>query len=60
MAQQLLSVEDLRRPELGRDVPPTLPPDELTVLDEIQRRALWLSALMVHYANNVRPNTDGV
>ena len=60
MAQQLLSVEDLRRPELGRDVPPPLPPDELTVLDEIQRRILWLSVLMVHYANNVRPNTDGV
>ncbi len=32
---------------------------ELTLLDSIQRRVLWLSALMVHHANQVRPNPDG-
>ncbi len=32
---------------------------ELAVLDRIQRRVLWLSALMVHHANQVRPNPDG-
>ena len=32
---------------------------ELALLDSIQRRVLWLSALMVHHANQVRPNPDG-
>src|SRR5262245_29879047 len=32
---------------------------ELARLDAIQRRVLWLSALMVHHANQVRPNPDG-
>jgi pyruvate dehydrogenase E1 component len=29
---------------------------DLEALDAIQRRVLWLAALMVHHANNVRPN----
>jgi pyruvate dehydrogenase E1 component len=33
---------------------------DLDVLDRIQRRVLWLSTYMVHYANFVRPNPDGV
>ncbi len=28
-------------------------------LDRLQRRVLWLAALMVHHANHVRPNPDG-
>ena len=32
---------------------------ELALLDSIQRRVLWLSACMVHHANQVRPNPDG-
>src|SRR5579883_1751911 len=32
--------------------------DEYQVLDAIQRRVLWLSTLMIHYANNVRPRQD--
>ncbi len=32
----------------------------LATLEEIQRRVLWLSALEIHYANNVRPNPDGI
>ena len=34
--------------------------DRDTVLSQIQDRVLWLSMQMVHYANNVRPNPDGV
>jgi pyruvate dehydrogenase E1 component len=42
--------------------PPTSPPptpEQLTVLDAVQRRILWLATLIVHHANNVRPNPDG-
>jgi pyruvate dehydrogenase E1 component len=33
---------------------------ELEILDRIQRRVLWLSAWMVHHANALRANADGV
>jgi pyruvate dehydrogenase E1 component len=33
---------------------------ELAVLDRIQRRVLWLSAWMVHHANVLRENPEGV
>jgi pyruvate dehydrogenase E1 component len=36
-----------------------LTPDQLNTLENIQRRVLWLSTLIVHHANNVRANTDG-
>ncbi|MBX0329979.1 pyruvate dehydrogenase, partial [Oscillochloris sp. ZM17-4] len=36
-----------------------MPDDELVALESIQRRALWLSTLMIHHANHVRPNPDG-
>ena len=32
--------------------------EHLDALREIERRVLWLSTLIVHHANNVRPNTD--
>jgi pyruvate dehydrogenase E1 component len=32
---------------------------ELSLLDSIQRRVLWLSTYMVHHANQGRPNPDG-
>ncbi len=35
-----------------------LSPDDLETLQEIERRVLWLSTLMVHHANNVRANPD--
>ncbi len=42
-------------------VPDRLPvPPELAVLAEVERRVLWLSTLIVHHANHVRPNPDGV
>jgi pyruvate dehydrogenase E1 component len=34
--------------------------DQLAILDRIQRRVLWLSAWMVHHANTLRPNPDGI
>jgi pyruvate dehydrogenase E1 component len=36
-----------------------LTPERLATLESIQRRVLWLSTLMVHHANHVRPNPDG-
>ncbi len=33
--------------------------DELSVLDRIQRKVLWLSTWMVHHANFIRPSADG-
>jgi pyruvate dehydrogenase E1 component len=35
-----------------------LTPDDMAALQEIERRVLWLSTLMVHHANNVRENPD--
>ena len=35
-----------------------LSPDDMAALQEIERRILWLSTLMVHHANNVRDNPD--
>jgi pyruvate dehydrogenase E1 component len=37
-----------------------LSPAELALLDRIQRRVLWLSAWMVHHANVLRDNPEGV
>src|SRR5215813_4042849 len=33
---------------------------DLDMLDRIQRRVLWLSTYIVHYANFIRPNPDGI
>jgi pyruvate dehydrogenase E1 component len=33
---------------------------DLPVLEEIQRRVLWLSTSIVHHANHVRENADGL
>jgi pyruvate dehydrogenase E1 component len=38
----------------------TQPELDLAVLDEIQRRVLWLATAIVHHANRVRPNRSGV
>ncbi|MFZ4664724.1 MAG: 1-deoxy-D-xylulose-5-phosphate synthase N-terminal domain-containing protein, partial [Caldilineaceae bacterium] len=35
-------------------------PETLALLDTIQRRILWLATNIIHHANNVRPNPDGV
>jgi pyruvate dehydrogenase E1 component len=43
--------------------PPTAPRQAVTKLEalrQIERKLLWLSAWMVHNANHVRPNRDGL
>jgi pyruvate dehydrogenase E1 component len=35
-----------------------LGPDEIAILQEIERRVLWLSTQIIHHANNVRENPD--
>jgi len=35
-------------------------PETLALLDTIQRRILWLATNIIHHANNVRPNSDGI
>ncbi len=37
-----------------------LPPDRLIALHQVERKLLWLSAWMIHNANHVRPNRDGL
>src|SRR5215469_954367 len=37
----------------------TITPADLTLLESIQRRVLWLATYMVHHANYGRPNPDG-
>jgi len=39
-------------------IPETTASDTIAVLKNIERRLLWLSTLMIHHANNVRPNPD--
>jgi pyruvate dehydrogenase E1 component len=34
--------------------------NRLTVLAELERKALWLSSWIIHHANHVRPNRDGL
>jgi pyruvate dehydrogenase E1 component len=35
-------------------------PSRLDMLGQLQRKLLWLSAWMIHHANHVRPNRDGL
>ncbi len=37
---------------------PNINSETVTLLEQIERRLLWLSTLMIHHANNVRPNPD--
>ena len=34
--------------------------DRLTMLRALERRILWLSTWMIHHANHIRPNVDGL
>jgi pyruvate dehydrogenase E1 component len=51
--RQVAELADTDAPRATRD------PALIAALDQIQRRVLWLAALMVHHANYVRPNPDG-
>ena len=38
----------------------TVAPAELELLAELERKVLWLSTWIVHNANHIRPNIDGL
>ena len=45
--------------------PPSAPPaaadsDTIPILETLSQRVLWLSTYMIHYANKIRPNPDGL
>jgi pyruvate dehydrogenase E1 component len=44
--------------EQTRPRPPTT--DRDTILAALERKLLWLSAWMIHHANHIRPNRDGL
>ena len=39
---------------------PPIDPETITTLETIAQRVLWLSTYMIHYANKVRPDPDGM
>jgi pyruvate dehydrogenase E1 component len=47
-------------PEDGIDGISTIAPQDLEILHAIERRVLWLSTYMIHHANKIRPNPDGL
>ena len=44
--------------EIGPATP--VPANELVVLDALETKVRWLSSWMIHHANHIRPNRDGV
>ena len=38
----------------------TITHQDLEVLQAIEQRVLWLSTYMIHHANKIRPNPDGL
>ena len=39
---------------------PNLGIADLELLDRVQKRVLWLSTYLIHYANHIRPNADSI
>src|SRR4030095_11297203 len=39
---------------------PAIDPETITALEAIAQRVLWLSTYMIHHANKIRPNPDGM
>ena len=37
-----------------------IPPDELHMLGELERKVLWLASWTIHHANHVRESADGL
>lgn len=37
-----------------------LTPRELALLEQVERKVLWLSTYLIHHANKVRPNPDAI
>jgi len=46
--------------ELHNPIESKVAPEDLEILESIQDRVLWLSTRIVDYANNDRPNVDGL
>jgi pyruvate dehydrogenase E1 component len=53
MMSQVLESERARPEE-------TVPDDKLACLSALERKVLWLSTWMIHNANHLRPNRDGL
>ena len=41
-------------------IPAVIATDRLHVLRQLERKLLWLSSWMIHNANDIRPNRDGL
>jgi len=39
---------------------PSVTPETVAILREMERKALWLACWMIHHANHVRPSRDGL
>ncbi len=39
---------------------PTTAADRIKVLQQLEKKLLWLSSWMIHHANHIRPNRDGL
>src|SRR5689334_22590631 len=35
-------------------------PDRIRILQQLEKKLLWLSSWMIHHANHIRPNRDGL
>lgn len=46
--------------EDGIDGISPIAPEDVEILQAIERRVLWLSTYMIHYANKIRDNPDGL
>ena len=38
----------------------TVSPADLQILNELERKVLWLASWTIHHANHLRDNTDGL
>ena len=45
--------------EVGAELPKSPSDSEVAILEQIQKRVLWLSMQIVHYANSLRENGNG-
>ena len=43
-----------------RKSPAPITQEELSILEQVEKKALWLSTSMIHHANKVRPNPDRI
>ena len=50
----------MNAPAKPEDLIRTSSDDRLAVLKQVEKKLLWLSAWMIHTANHLRPNTDGL